>query len=80
LESVSYIEMLPTAASDLLTADVAAANAQASAGKVEAGYQTLSEGLHRAEDPRFANEPWTSELLRRYHEPIEQYSRTHGLP
>jgi hypothetical protein len=72
--------MLPTAASDLLAADVAAANAQAAAGKVEAGYQTLTQGLRRAEDPRFAGEPWTPELLRRYHEAIEQYSRTHGLP
>jgi hypothetical protein len=71
--------MLPTAASDLLAADIATADAQASAGKVDAGYQTLTEGLRRAEDPRFADEPWTPELRRRYREAIDQYARTHGL-
>jgi len=70
--------ILPTAAADLLAADIANADALAAAGEIEAGYQVLADGLKRAEDPRYAQEPWTPELRRRYREAMERFARGHG--
>jgi hypothetical protein len=75
--SVSRVVMLPTAAADLLAADIASAEDLAAAGKVEAGRQVLVDGLKRAEDPRYADEPWTPELLCRYRAALARYADAH---
>jgi hypothetical protein len=72
--------MLPTAAADLLAADIAHAEALAAAGEIEAGRQVLADGLKRAEGPRYADEPWTPELLRRYQAALARYAVAHGPP
>jgi hypothetical protein len=72
--------MLPTAAADMLAADIAGAEFRAAAGEVEAGRQILIEGLQRAQDPRYHQEPWTPELIRRYSQAMDRYTRTHVLP
>ena len=71
--------MLPTAAADTLAAHLAGAEAHAAAGETEAGHRVLTEGLSRAQAPRYAHEPWASELIRRYHGTIDRYARNHGL-
>lgn len=77
---VTEAAMLPTAAADMLAADLSGAESRAAAGEIEAGRRILAEGLQRAQDPRYAHEPWIPVLIRRYREAIDHYTRTHGLP
>ena len=67
--------MLPDHELDTFLVTVTDAVDLARAGEIADGYTALLGGLHRAREIADAGELWAAELVRRYHEAVENYAR-----